>query len=227
MNLIKLIKNNLMIMACMSIFISANANAQEKEQKRVEASTTTLSDFGKMKESIPRELIAVTEGVIVVPKLINAGFVIAGKRGRGIAMVKKADGTWSNPVFVTITGGSVGPQIGVQSVEMVLIFKHSNSLKEINKSSFTLGGDVSVAAGPVGRSSTANTDYKLDAEVYSYSRSKGLFAGISLNGASLAIDSEANKAFYGKELSTIAIFDSENSSDAKVTELKSKLSSMK
>lgn len=216
-----------MVIACMSIFISANANAQEKEQKRVEASTTTLSDFGKMKESIPRELIAVTEGVIVVPKLINAGFVIAGKRGRGIAMVKKADGTWSNPVFVTITGGSVGPQIGVQSVEMVLIFKHSNSLKEINKSSFTLGGDVSVAAGPVGRSSTANTDYKLDAEVYSYSRSKGLFAGISLNGASLAIDSEANKAFYGKELSTIAIFDSENSSDAKVTELKSKLSSMK
>jgi lipid-binding SYLF domain-containing protein len=227
MNLIKLIKNNLMVIACMSIFISANANAQEKEQKRVEASTTTLSDFGKMKESIPRELIAVTEGVIVVPKLINAGFVIAGKRGRGIAMVKKADGSWSNPVFVTITGGSVGPQIGVQSVEMVLIFKHSNSLKEINKSSFTLGGDVSVAAGPVGRSSTANTDYKLDAEVYSYSRSKGLFAGISLNGASLAIDSEANKAFYGKELSTIAIFDSENSSDAKVTELKSKLSSMK
>lgn len=216
-----------MVIACMSIFISVNANAQEKEQKRVEASITTLADFSKMKESIPRELIAVTEGIIVVPKLINAGFVIAGKRGRGIAMVKKADGTWSNPVFVTITGGSVGAQIGVQSVEMVLVFKHSKSLKEINKSSFTLGGDLSVAAGPVGRSSTANTDYKLDAEVYSYSRSKGLFAGISLNGASLAIDKEANKAFYGKELSTIAIFDSENLSDAKVTELKSTLSSMK
>lgn len=228
MNPIQLIKKHSLAIFLLGIFFISNASAQEKETKRIESSATTLSDFSKMKESsIPKELFAITEGIIVVPKLINAGFVIGGKRGRGIAMVKNADGTWSNPIFVTITGGSVGAQIGVQSVEMVLIFKHSKTLKEINRSSFTLGGDLSVAAGPVGRSSTANTDYKLDAEVYSYSRSKGLFAGISLNGASLDIDKAANKSFYGKDLTTSEIFSSENSTDEKVTKLKSILSLMK
>lgn len=227
MKLIKLINASLTVMICSGVFLSVNAVAQEKEQKRIEASTTTLADFGKMGESIPGELLAITQGIIIVPKLINAGFVVGGKRGRGIAMVKNEDGSWSNPVFVTITGGSVGAQIGIQSVEMVLIFKHSSSLKDINKSSFTLGGDLSVAAGPVGRSSSANTDYKLDAEVYSYSRSKGLFAGISLNGASLDIDKAANTSFYGKELSTNAIFSSKDSSDDKVLTLKSTLSSIK
>jgi len=223
----KLLKVNLSALLVAGVLISSGVSAQEKEQKKIEAATTTLSDFSKMKESIPSDLIAITQGIIVVPKLINAGFVIGGKRGRGLAMVKKADGTWSNPVFVTITGGSVGAQIGVQSVDLVLVFKHSNSLTAIKKSSFTLGGDVSVAAGPVGRNSTANTDYKLDAEVYSYSRSKGLFAGISLNGASLGIDAAANKEFYGKEISANEIFGAANSTDAKVVALKSTLNSMK
>ncbi|WP_316829838.1 lipid-binding SYLF domain-containing protein [Pedobacter aquatilis] len=218
---------------CLITLIGAGAltttsvQAQEKEQKKIEAATVTLSEFSKMKESIPSELLNITQGIIIVPKLINAGFVVGGKRGRGLAMVKKADGSWSNPVFVTITGGSVGPQIGVQSVDLVLVFKHASSLSDIKKSSFTLGGDISVAAGPVGRSSTANTDYKLDAEVYSYSRSRGLFAGISLNGASLAIDAAANKAFYGKDLSVGDIFSAENSSDEQVVALKNKLNGMK
>lgn len=226
MNLHQLFKISLALILCTAL-LSTGAFAQEKEQKKIEASTITLSDFSKMKESIPSELLAITQGIIVVPKLINAGFVVGGKRGRGLAMVKKADGTWSNPVFVTITGGSVGAQIGVQSVDLVLIFKHSSTLTDIKKSSFTLGGDLSVAAGPVGRNSTANTDYKLDAEVYSYSRSKGLFAGISLNGASLAIDAAANKEFYGKELTATQIFTAENSKDVKVEQLKATLTSMK
>ena len=208
-------------------FFHVNASAQEKEQKKIQGAITTLSEFGKMKESIPAELISVTRGIIIVPKLINAGFVVGAKRGRGLAMVKKDDGTWSNPVFITITGGSVGPQIGVQSVDLVLIFKHSSSLTDIKKSSFTLGGDLSVAAGPVGRSSTAGTDYKLDAEVYSYSRSRGLFAGISLNGASLAIDAAANEDFYGKGLSANSIFSAVASSDADVQKLKSAISLLK
>ena len=113
-------------------------------------------------------------------------------------MVKLADGNWSNPVFVTITGGSVGLQAGVQSVDLVLIFKSRETLEKIGNGSFTLGGDISATAGPVGRNSTASTDYKLEAEVYSYSRSKGLFAGISLSGAAIDIDSKGNKAFYGQ-----------------------------
>jgi lipid-binding SYLF domain-containing protein len=215
------------LLVCAGLLFGASAYAQDKEQKKIESATTVLTDFAAMKESIPSELLAVTQGIIIIPKMINAGLVVGAKRGKGIAMVKNADGTWSNPAFVTMTGGSVGAQIGVQSVDLVLIFRRSKSLTEINKSSFTLGGDVSVAAGPVGRSSTANTDYKLEAEVYSYSRSKGLFAGISLNGASLDFDATANKNFYGKPTTASAIFKSPASKSEEVTTLKSTLSAMK
>jgi lipid-binding SYLF domain-containing protein len=226
MKTMKLSKLKVALLLCAGLFLSASVNAQEKEEKKVEAATTVLADFSKMKESIPSDLLAVTQGIIVVPKLINAGFVIGAKRGKGVAMVKRADGTWSNPVFVTITGGSIGFQIGVQAVDLVLVFKHSSSLTDIKKSSFTLGGDLSVAAGPVGRNTTANTDYKLEAEVYSYSRSKGLFAGISVNGASLAIDAEANKSFYGKASTAHKIFDAPDNSSDIVKELKSTLTGM-
>lgn len=227
MRAMNFVKVKTALVLCIGLFLSASVSAQDKEQKKIEAATTVLSDFSKMKETIPSELLAVTQGIIVVPKLINAGFVVGGKRGKGLAMVKKADGTWSNPVFVTITGGSVGAQIGVQAVDLILIFKSSKSLVDIKKSSFTLGGDLSVAAGPVGRSSTASTDYKLEAEVYSYSRSKGLFAGITLNGASLAIDSQANTNFYGEDLSANTIFNASANSSAPVKELKSTLTGMR
>jgi lipid-binding SYLF domain-containing protein len=210
-----------------AVFIAKPVAAQTKEQTKITDATAVLTAFSDMKETIPSELLQVTQGIIIVPKLINAGFVVGAKRGKGIAMVKKSDGSWSNPVFVTITGGSVGAQIGVQSVDLVLIFKSSKSLTEIKNSSFTLGGDLSVAAGPVGRSSTASTDYKLEAEVYSYSRSKGLFAGITLNGASLAIDAPANKSFYGKAMSGNAIFTAPVNDSADVKVLKAKLNAMK
>jgi len=119
MKTMNFLKASTAFLLCTGILLSGTVNAQEKEQKKIEAATTVLSDFSKMKESIPSELLAVTQGIIVVPKLINAGFVVGGKRGKGLAMVKKADGTWSNPVFVTITGGSIGAQIGVQSVDLV------------------------------------------------------------------------------------------------------------
>lgn len=196
-------------------FTSAKSQDKQKEQEKIEASTKVLQDFIQMKESIPRELMQVTEGIIVIPKLINAGFVVGGKRGKGIAMVKLEDGTWSNPVFVTITGGSVGFQIGVQAVDLVLIFKSRETLQDIGNGSFTLGGDISVTAGPVGRSSSASTDYKLEAEVYSYSRSKGLFAGISLGGSAISIDKNANETFYGNSDDAKTLFaDTTSASDA-------------
>ena len=142
-------------------------------------------------------------------------------------MVRSEDGTWSNPVFVTITGGSVGFQIGVQAVDLVLIFKDRETLQNIGKGSFTLGGDISVTAGPVGRSSTASTDYKLEAEVYSYSRSKGLFAGISLGGSAIAVDAKANAAYYGNDDDAETLFSNsdDDASDA-VKELKDTLKGM-
>ena len=200
--------------------------AQEKQQEKIDASAKVLADFSKMKENIPQELLKVTEGIIIVPKLINAGFVLAGRRGKGIAMVKHSDGTWSNPVFITITGGSVGFQAGIQSVDLVLIFKSAETLENIGKGSFTLGGDVSVTVGPEGRNSSASTDYKMEAEAYSYSRSKGLFAGISISGSAIDVDSKFNQAFYGKESGAEEIFSSEKIQNTSVTELQSILKKM-
>ncbi|RYE17453.1 MAG: hypothetical protein EOP42_32275, partial [Sphingobacteriaceae bacterium] len=182
---------------------------------------------GKLRESIPKQLLQKTEGIIIIPGLINAGFGIGGKRGKGIAMVKNENGTWSNPVFLTMTGGSLGFQIGVQSVDLVLVFLNKSSLLDIGKSSFTLGGDISVAAGPVGRTSSAGTDYKLESEVYSYSRSKGLFAGISLSGSSLDIDQNANDTFYGDTDDSMTLFNNKKpSADPSVKTLKQTLNSL-
>jgi lipid-binding SYLF domain-containing protein len=203
------------------------AKSQEKQEDKITASTQVLKDFGNMKESIPEQMLKVTEGIIIVPRLINGGFVLAAKRGKGIAMVKLADGSWSNPVFVTITGGSVGLQAGVQSVDLVLIFKSRETLEKIGRGSFTLGGEISATAGPVGRNSTASTDYKMEAEVYSYSRSKGLFAGISLSGSAISVDSKANEAFYGKTMEAKDLFsNSTENTTASVTDLKSELNSL-
>lgn len=225
MKIVRILGGSLMTI-CLCAFFTP-VKSQEKQEDKVEAATQVLVDFSKMKESIPTELLEVTQGIIIVPKLINAGFVLSGKRGKGLAMVKLEDGTWSNPVFVTLTGGGVGLQAGLQSIDLVLIFKSRETLENIGKGSFTLGGDISVAAGPVGRSSSASTDYKLEAEVYSYSRSKGLFAGISLNGLAIDIDEKGNSAFYGNDADAKTLFSnaSENNSTS-VTKLKSELKGM-
>src|ERR1035438_1729529 len=117
-------------------FSFLQARSQDKQEDKITASTQVLKDFGAMKESIPAELLKVTEGIIIVPRLLNGGFVLAAKRGKGIALVKKEDGSWSNPVFVTITGGSVGFQAGIESIDLVLIFKHKETLEQIGKGSF-------------------------------------------------------------------------------------------
>ena len=210
-----------------SCFLFSSVKAQStKEEDKIEASAKVLKDFTEMKESIPAEMLKITEGIIVVPKLINAGFVLGGKRGKGIAMVKMEDGTWSDPVFVTITGGSVGFQAGIQSIDLVLVFKSRETLQNIGTGSFTLGGDISVTAGPVGRSSSASTDYKMEAEVYSYSRSKGLFAGISLGGSAIAVDQKANNEFYGDDDDAKEILSKSDNSSSSVADLKEVLNGM-
>ncbi|MGN6249830.1 MAG: lipid-binding SYLF domain-containing protein [Ginsengibacter sp.] len=221
-----IISYTLVLLATLFSFTPAKSQDAQKELDKITASTKVLQDFGQMKEKIPHELMDITQGIIVVPKLINAGFVVGGKRGKGVAMVKLADGSWSNPVFVTITGGSVGLQAGLQAVDLVLIFKNRETLQNIDENSFTLGGDVSVTAGPLGRNSTASTDAKLEAEVYSYSRSKGLFAGISLGGSVISIDETANKAFYGSDENAKTIFAETNSTSDQVSQLKQALESL-
>ena len=205
MNFFLSLKHRVLLLALLFSF-TATTQAQDKQQQKLNASIRVIQEFGKLRESIPKQLLQKTEGIIIIPGLINAGFMIGGKRGKGIAMVKNDNGTWSNPVFLTMTGGSFGFQAGIQSVDLVLVFLNKTSLLEIGKSSFTLGGDISVAAGPLGRTSSAGTDYKLESEVYTYSRSKGLFAGISLSGSSLDIDQKADNAFYGDEDDAAALF---------------------
>lgn len=225
MKIFRILGSTFIIISMCALFTPAKS--QEKQIDKVQAATQVLTDFSKMKESIPSELLKITEGIIIVPKLINGGFVLSGKRGKGLAMVKLEDGTWSNPVFVTLTGGGIGLQAGLQSIDLVLVFKSRETLENIGKGSFTLGGDISVAAGPVGRSSSASTDYKLEAEVYSYSRSKGLFAGISLNGLAIDIDQKGNKAFYGNDMDAKALFSvAKKNNSASVLKLKAELKSM-
>jgi lipid-binding SYLF domain-containing protein len=218
----------LVVPALLSLFfVLTSATDAGKENERITKSTSVLHDFAKMKESIPATLINQSQAVIIIPDMINAGLAIGGKRGKGVAMVKLGPGKWSNPVFVTFTGGSFGLQAGVQSVDLVLVFKHSTTLTKAKSGDFTIGGDISAAAGPVGRSSTASTDVKLDAEVYSYSRSKGLFAGLSVNGSNISIDKSANANFYGPNASdSKMVFATEKSPSENVTGLKMALKGM-
>lgn len=201
--------------------ISIPSRAQSKEEDKIKAATAVLSDFNGIQ--IPPQLVQSAKGIIIVPRMINGGLIVGGKHGRGLAMVKKENGEWSDPLFVTITGGSVGAQIGVQAVDLVLLFKSDRSLMNIEKGDYTLGGDVSVAAGPVSKNASATTDYKLEAEVYSYSRAKGLFAGVTVNGAILDVDVRANTGLYGSKASVQTIFKDSNISSKAVDELRDKL----
>jgi lipid-binding SYLF domain-containing protein len=208
------------------VLTSATRVDGDKQTEKIHDAVNVLKEFGKMKESIPHELIESYQGIVIIPKMINAGFAVGGKRGKGVAMVKLDNGKWSDPVFITLTGGSFGLQIGVQSVDLVLVFRHKGVLTKVKNGDFTIGGDISAAAGPVGRSSTASTDYKLEAEVYSYSRSRGLFAGISINGSNLGIDKSANKAYYGGKMTSEEIFADAKSNTEAVKLLKQTLSSL-
>lgn len=147
-------------------------------------------------QGIPRALLVDAQGIALVPGLIKGGFVVGVRHGRGVLVIRDETGPWRAPAFISITGGSIGWQIGVQATDVVLVFKTRNSLKNLLNGTFTIGGDVAVAAGPIGRQAQAATDAQLRAEIFSYSRSRGLFAGVSLDGAVLKVDTEAAQTYY-------------------------------
>jgi lipid-binding SYLF domain-containing protein len=174
--------------------------AASAETGRVDSATEILSKIMEIPESaIPPALLANAQGIAVIPGVIKVGFVVGGQYGRGVLVVRGKGGEWSNPVFISLMSGSVGWQIGAESTDFVLVFKTPRSIEGIMKGQYTLGADAGVAAGPVGRVAKASTDIELKAEIYSYSRSRGLFAGISLEGSSLQVDEKSNAAYYGKE----------------------------
>jgi lipid-binding SYLF domain-containing protein len=146
---------------------------------------------------IPTSLLQNAQGVAIIPRVIKIGFVAGGRRGHGVVLVRDSQGAWSLPRFVTLTGGSVGWQAGVQGTDVVLVFTTQKSVENLLKGKFTVGADAAVAAGPVGRNAAAATDVSLQAEILSYSRSRGLFLGASIDGSAIETDPAANAAFYG------------------------------
>jgi lipid-binding SYLF domain-containing protein len=175
------------------------ALAQEREEARIIVATEVLEEIKDMRDqNVPDWLLERAHGIAVIPDVVKVGLIFGGRRGKGVMVVRDAQGRWSNPVFVTLTGGSIGWQVGVQSTDVVLVFTTRRGVEGISDGKLTLGADASVAAGPVGRQTSAATDANLSAEVYSYSRAKGLFAGIALDGSALTIDGKANAAYYRK-----------------------------
>jgi len=182
--------------------------AATKEEKRVADAADVLDQLLRIPEkAIPPSLLARAYAVAVIPNVIKAGFVFGGRRGKGVIVVRQDNDTWSNPAFVTITGGSVGWQAGVASTDVILVFKTRKGVTDIADGKLTLGADASIAAGPVGRQASVATDIQFEAEVMSYSRSRGLFAGVALEGSGVTMDRKANAAFYGSaEMTTEDIF---------------------
>ncbi|MBN8626343.1 MAG: lipid-binding SYLF domain-containing protein [Planctomycetes bacterium] len=190
---------------CSVAFVATSAHAQllppfetaTREAAIVDSSAQTLNEVMSIPaRGIPRTLLADAQGLVIVPGVLKGGFVIGVERGHGVVVVRDEAGRWQLPQFVTITGGSIGWQAGLQATDLVLVFKTKKSVTGLLSGKFTVGVDATAAAGPVGRSASAATDAKLQAEIYSYSRSRGLFAGFSVDGAKINIDRNAAAVYY-------------------------------
>ena len=160
--------------------------------------------MGMPDKGIPEEVLEHAKCVAVIPHMVKGGFIFGAKGGKGVATCRTANG-WSAPAFITISGGSWGLQIGVEAVDVVMIIQNEKGMQRLLSSNFQLGGEASAAAGPVGRHAEAGTDWKMDTEILTYSRAKGVFAGLTLEGASLRQDNDSRHAMYGRKVTTRAL----------------------
>jgi SH3 domain-containing YSC84-like protein 1 len=179
-----------------------------QETERLNKSIEILKSLTQTPDdAIPESILEKAEAIVVIPTLVKGGFVVGAEHGKGVMTVRApGHGKWSAPVFMAMTGGSVGWQIGVQSTDLVLVVTNRDGVDDLLKSGFKIGGNASVAAGPVGRSAEASTDARAGAKILAYSRAKGLFAGASIDGSTLRADKEANERFYNKPLSAEQVF---------------------
>ena len=191
-------KRFLATIAVLALTLSSSAFAATREEQRVADAADVIDQLSRIPEkAIPPSLLSRAYAVAVVPDVVRAAFGLGARRGKGVIVVRQDDDSWSNPAFVTLTGGSFGWQIGADSTDIILVFKTRKGVDGIANGKLTLGANASVAAGPVGRQGSVATDIQFESEVYSYSRSRGLFAGIALEGAGVTMDRKANAAFYG------------------------------
>jgi lipid-binding SYLF domain-containing protein len=200
-----------LLLAVLILACTLPVMAEDKEEKiddRITEATHVMVEILGMPDGIPKDLLNKADCVIVFPSVKKAAFIVGGSYGRGLITCRKGadfSGNWSAPAMFALEAGSFGFQIGAQATDFVLLVMNESGARSVMSSKVKLGGDAAVAAGPVGRNAAAATDIVLKAEILSYSRSQGLFAGISLEGSTLRSDDGANKILYGKELSAKAI----------------------
>jgi lipid-binding SYLF domain-containing protein len=188
----------LLLMISCVLTITLSADEDSKAVRRVESAGTVLDEIqGAPDQGIPEEVLGSAECVAVVPTLLKGGFIFGGRYGKGVASCRTAKG-WSAPAFFTIGGGSFGLQIGGEAVDLVMLIMNKDGMKNLLSSQFKLGADASAAAGPVGRHASANTDWKMRAQILTYSRARGIFAGLELVGASIKQDKDSTREFYGR-----------------------------
>ncbi|MGQ0657386.1 MAG: lipid-binding SYLF domain-containing protein [Chromatiales bacterium] len=180
--------------------LSTTAFAAEEQAVRIKEAREVMEEIMAIPENaIPPSLLADAQAIAIVPGVVKVGFIVGGRFGKGVVLRREAGRGWSDPVFLTLAGGSVGFQIGAQATDVILVFKNRRGLDSLANGKFTLGADAAVAAGPVGRNAAAATDVQLKSEILSYSRSRGLFAGVALDGSVLEIDQAGNATYYGQE----------------------------
>jgi SH3 domain-containing YSC84-like protein 1 len=191
-----------LLVGCMGLFATFAwaGSARQDSVARLQSSVDVLhSIMATPDKGIPEEVLSNAKCILVVPDLIKGGFIFGGKHGRGVASCRTSSG-WSAPAFVSVGGGSWGLQIGVEGVDLVMLVMNDQGFQHLLSSKFQLSGEGSVAAGPVGRHASAGTDWKMNTEVLTYSRSRGAFAGITLEGAVVEEDNDSTRAIYGKHM---------------------------
>jgi lipid-binding SYLF domain-containing protein len=193
-----------MLVVALLSFVSlgwAESNEESATDRLDHAGRVLQEVMAAPDKGIPEEVLDHAKCIAVVPHMIKGGFVFGAENGRGVATCRTAKG-WSAPAFFAITGGSWGLQIGIEGVDLVMIIQNDRGMQRLLSSDFQLGGDASAAAGPVGRHASADTDWKLDTEILTYSRAKGAFAGLTLTGASIRTDHDSMQAVYGRHVTT-------------------------
>jgi len=195
----------LAVLVCLATFAWASQVKTDVEDRLQSASKALQEIENAPDKGIPKEVLRGAKCVAVVPSMLKAGFVFGGKHGRGVATCKLPDGSWSAPAFFTITGGSWGAQIGVEDVQLVMMIMNDDGMRHLLEDKFQIGGSASASAGPVGRQVSADEGWKMNSQILTYSRAKGLFAGIDLAGTEVERDGDSTKAQYGEDYSNTAV----------------------
>ena len=193
----------LLVLAGYSSICPLAVTGAEEEVDEIREAIHVLDEIVKIPEqSIPPTLLSRAKAIAIIPNVLKVGLLVGGRHGNGILLFKHEDGSWSNPYLVSFSGGGIGFQVGAQSTDFVLVFKSLRNIETLKGRQVTFGADMAFAAGPVGRQAEVGTDLSMRSEIYSFSRSRGLFAGFSLEGSSLEVDYEATSALYNREITS-------------------------